>query len=162
MSTEIERKFWLSERPDFLQQATPQSIQQGYLAAHTEGNEVRLRKTDDQFTMTVKSGSGLSRDEYEITLQEDQFQALWPATKGVRLRKKRYRHSLSSGLTLEIDEYEEPLRGLLIGEIEFPDEDTAEAFDPPDWLGREVTQYSLFKNKNLTRCSTVEELKAQL
>lgn len=162
MGKEIERKFWLSDRPAFLQDTTPQSIQQGYLAAHPEGHEVRLRKTDDQYTLTVKRGTGLSRAEYEVALQADQFETLWPATKGFRLRKKRYRHTLGNGLTLELDEYEEPLAGLLIGEIEFTDEEAARAFVPPAWLGREVTQYTLFKNKNLLRVTSVAELKAQL
>jgi len=162
MGKEIERKFWLPERPVFLQQATPQSIQQGYLAVQADGREVRLRKKDEQYTLTVKSGTGLQRDEYEVILKEAQFQTLWPATEGVRLRKKRYRHALPSGLTLEIDEYEEPLTGLLIGEIEFTDEASAQAFEPPTWLGLEVTQYSLFKNKNLLQVTSLAELKAQL
>lgn len=162
MGKEIERKFWLPARPGFVQGNTAQSIQQGYLAAHPESSEVRLRKIDNQYLLTVKRGTGLSRSEYEVLLQAGQFEALWPATKGMRLRKKRYRHTLDTGYTLELDEYEEPLTGLLIGEIEFADEAAAKAFQPPEWLGWEVTEYSLFKNKNLLRFSTVAELKAQL
>lgn len=162
MSKEIERKFWLANSPDFLHRTTPQSIQQGYLAVQPDGREVRLRKKEEEYSLTIKSGVGLRRTEYEVDLQPEQFRILWPATEGRRLRKKRYTHPLPTGWLLEVDVYEEPLAGLVIGEIEFPDEDAAQSFSPPDWLGREVTEYSFFKNKNLLQFSTIDELKQQL
>ena len=41
------------------------------------------------------------------------------------------------------------LDGLVTGEVEFPDEETARAFEAPDWLGREVTGDKRYANRVL-------------
>jgi adenylate cyclase len=56
---------------------------------------------------------------------------------------------LGDGLTAEVDEYEEDLRGLLTAEIEFPSVAASEAFTAPDWLGREVTGDERYANRTL-------------
>jgi len=162
MAHEIERKFWLPEPPAWVNSVVPTPIHQGYLAVEPNGREVRLRRAGTVFSLTVKDGTGLTRRENEVPLSEEQFQALWPGTAGRRLRKKRYIHRLPEGLTMELDAYQEPLAGLWIGELEFPDEDTAYAYSPPDWLGREVTHETLFKNQNLLRFPTLEALREAL
>ena len=36
-----------------------------------------------------------------------------------------------------------------MAELEFPDEDAARGFEPPAWLGREVTEDDAYKNRAL-------------
>jgi adenylate cyclase len=96
----------------------------------------------------VKRGSGLSRQEEEIKLEPAQFEALWPLTEGRRLRKRR--HSLGHGeLTIEVDVYEGELSGLVVAEVEFPSEEDARRFEPPDWFDREVTGDEAYLNESL-------------
>ena|SRR5688572_29540759 len=98
--------------------------------------------------MTVKRGEGLSREEEEIELKPEQFEALWPLSEGRRVRKRRYTLAVE-GAELELDAFEGELEGLLLAEVEFDDEDAARAFDPPDWLGDEVTGDSAYLNETL-------------
>ena len=63
--------------------------------------------------------------------------------------KTRYLVPLDNGLTAEVDDYEGALAGLLTAEVEFVDEAAAFAFDPPSWLGREVTNDARYANRTL-------------
>ena len=80
MALEIERKFFVPHFPQELAEQTPLSIEQGYLALEAGGQEVRLRKSDDRYWLTVKSTGSLVRKEHEVPITPEQFQALWPAT----------------------------------------------------------------------------------
>ncbi len=70
MSREIERKFLLTTLPPFVRNADFMLIEQGYIAISDERNEVRLRKANNQYTLTVKSDGKLVRQEYEIEISE--------------------------------------------------------------------------------------------
>ena len=157
MPREIERKFLLSELPAEAGGLPAVDIEQGYLALEEQAKEVRLRRTGEACTLTVKTHGELARQEYEIRLSEEQFRALWPATEGRRLQKKRYFMEYDE-LTIEIDAYRQPLRGLLVAEIEFPSEEAARSFRPPGWLGREVTDLNFLKNRNLLQFDSVASL----
>jgi CYTH domain-containing protein len=54
-------------------------------------------------------------------------------------------------VTIELDVFRGGLSGLCVAEVEFPSEEEAAAFSPPDWFGREVTDDERFKNKSLAR-----------
>ena len=41
--------------------------------------------------------------------------------------------------------------GLYIAEVEFPDEESAQAYLPPLWLGKEVTQENTYHNSTLSK-----------
>ena len=143
---EVERKFLVRELPD-LDDVASDEIEQGYLATGSDG-EVRVRRKGDKLVLTAKRGSGLSRDEAEVDLDQASFDELWPLTEGRRLRKRR--HVLPRGdLAIELDVYEGQLEGLRVAEIEFPSEEVANAFDPPDWLGEEVTGDHRYLNETL-------------
>jgi len=144
---EIERKFLVGRAPD-LTAAKSVEIEQGYLVAEPGGGEVRLRRTGQQLLLTAKGGAGLIRDEVEIELDRRQFDALWPLTQGKRLRK--IRHTLRNGeQEIELDRYEGELEGLSVAEAEFASEQQADAFDPPSWLGREITGDERYANRAL-------------
>ncbi|HSD23803.1 MAG TPA: CYTH domain-containing protein [Solirubrobacterales bacterium] len=143
---EVERKFLVSESPD-LDGAKSDEIEQGYLAVGSEG-EVRLRRKGEKLLLTAKRGSGIARDEAEIELDRADFERLWPLTEARRLRKRR--HLIPHGdLAIELDVYEGDLEGLLVAEIEFPSEDEASTFQPPDWIGEEVTGDERYLNETL-------------
>ena len=161
MSREIERKFILERLPAAAQNATVVHLEQGYLALEEEGNEVRLRRADERYTLTVKGQGELARRELETGLTPEQFQALWPGTEGRRLRKDRYRLDYEDH-TVEIDVYHEPLRGLLLAEVEFDSKKEADAFEPPAWMGREVTHLNFLKNRNLLQFESVDSLMEEL
>jgi adenylate cyclase len=143
---EVERKF-LVTKPPSLEGAAGDEIEQGYLATGTE-EEVRLRRKAGRHLLTAKRGSGLAREEAEIDLDRERFDELWPLTAGRRLHKRR--HPLPHGeLTIELDVYAGDLDGLVVAEIEFSSEEEARAFDPPDWLGVEVTGDRRYLNETL-------------
>lgn len=149
MSQEVERKFVLVERPAALDEHPAQRIEQGYLAIDPAGSEVRVRRADGETTLTVKSGVGLVRAEEEIAIDERRFTLLWPLTEGRRVIKTRFLVRLDGGQTAEVDDYGGDLAGLFTAEVEFPDEAAARAFDPPAWLGREVTGDTRYANRTL-------------
>jgi adenylate cyclase len=143
---EVERKFLISAPPG-LDATEADEIEQGYLAIGSEG-EVRVRRRGDRLLLTAKRGSGLSREEAEVELDRESFDELWRLTEGRRLRKRR--HVLQrDGLKFEVDVYRGDLEGLMVAEIEFPSEEEANAFDPPGWLGDEVTGDHRYLNETL-------------
>ena len=143
---EVERKFLVHHPPE-LDGTDSDEIEQGYLAIGNEG-EVRLRRKGERLLLTVKRGSGLSRDEAEVELDSVAFERLWALTEGRRLVKRR--HVLPyEDLKLEIDVYLGDLEGLVVAEIEFPTEEEAREFRPPRWLGEEVTEDHRYRNETL-------------
>ena len=113
-----------------------------------DGLQVRLRKSGERYTLTFKRGSGNVREEREIQLTATQFETLWPATEGKRLVKTRYEIPLGKH-TVEIDVYHERHEGLIVAEVEFDEEEAAKNFQPPDWLGDDVTGDPRYSNQLL-------------
>jgi CYTH domain-containing protein len=145
---EIERKFLLAELPSALAFARRRAIMQGYLAIDGD-TEVRIRRTPDGATLTIKHGSGEVRVEEELELDERRADALWELTEGRRLQKVR-REMRVDGIDVEVDEYSGALDGLVVAEVEFVDEASSQAFEPPSWFGREVTGDPAYANRNLS------------
>ena len=150
MNQEIERKFLLKQSPPHFKQMQGTSIQQGYLAIEPQGSQVRLRKKGERFSLTVKRGGGLLREEQEIKLTPEQFEALWPLTAGRRLTKQRHEIPYA-GLIIEIDVFGGNNSGLVVAEVEFESEDAARAFVPPDWFAQEVSERPEYSNSHLAR-----------
>ena len=145
---EIERKFLVRKLPADLSTLVSTKISQGYLVSTDDGLQVRLRKSGEQYSLTFKRGLGNVREEREVELSVDQFSALWPATEGKRLIKTRYEIPLGD-LVVEIDVYGGRHEGLVVAEVEFDDEGSATNFQPPDWLGDDVTGNPRYSNQLL-------------
>ena len=141
---EIERKFLLKRLPPDLSKFPHHSITQGYLALGSGGLQVRLRKKGSIRTLAYKRGKGI-REEREIRLTIEQFEALWPATAGQRLSKTRYDVPWKDH-TIEIDIYRGRHRGLIVAEVEFDTVKSSQSFQRPDWLGRDVTGKPKYSN----------------
>jgi len=145
---EIERKFLVRKMPDDLTSYPSKEIAQGYLVSLDDGTQVRLRKADDQHTLTFKRGTSNVREEREVELAAAQFDALWPATEGKRLVKTRYEIPLGERV-VEIDVYHDRHEGLIVAEVEFDEAEAAKNFQPPDWLGDDVTGDPRYSNQLL-------------
>jgi CYTH domain-containing protein len=145
----------LKRFPPGLKKYPHDTIDQGYLAVGRGGLQVRLRKKGSVLSLTYKEGTRGEREEREIRLSLEQFKALWPATAGRRLRKVRYDVPWKKH-TIEIDVYRGRHDGLVVAEVEFDDHKSAAEFQPPDWLGRDVTGKTKYSNVALAHDCSAE------
>lgn len=146
LTREIERKFLLRDLPERLERLPHSVIEQGYLALEREsGVQVRLRRRGARCSLTFKRGTRHAREEREIQLSPEQFEALWPATDGRRLSKIRYDVAWKEH-TIEIDVYTGRHDGMVVAEVEFADEKSCTTFVPPEWFGEEVTGDARYSN----------------
>ena len=146
MGSEIERKFLVEQPPQELANEPGAEIEQGYLAIGAD--EIRLRRHGDEHVLTVKRGSGMSREEVEVPLTTEAFEQLWPLTAGRRVEKTRVTTPVE-GAVAEVDVYRGPLAGLVTVEVEFDDLNSASMFSPPFWFGNELTGDSRYSNQSL-------------
>ena len=96
----------------------------------------------------------LVREEYNLPLTPEGYGHLLAKADGRIITKKRYVFPLEDNLKLELDIFEGDLAPLIIAEIEFPDEETARAYQPPKWLGEDVTYSPLYHNSVLSSPDT--------
>lgn len=144
---ERERRFLVDQLPDDLPDGS--TIEQGYLT--TEPVAVRVRHRGDQYVLTIKSGSGRNRVEIERDLAAEEFTALWDLAHELRIHKQRIEVPLHDGHTAELDLFAADLEGHRVVEVEFDDDASADAFEPPDWFGREITDDVRYNNASLAR-----------
>ena len=148
---ERERKFLVREMPARLSRYPHAMIEQGYLALgrnDPRGIEVRVRRTEGNYVLTVKQGSGQARLEEEISLSPKDGRRLWRLTEGRRLRKVRYEIPYR-GLKVELDIYRDNVKGLVVAEVEFESAKAMRDFDPPPWFGRDVSGSMRYSNSRL-------------
>ena len=145
---EIERKFLLKRFPN-IDIYKKVYIEQYYVSFD---NEVRVRKIADtnkeDFILTIKSNGDLAREEVEISINKDQFGVLKEIAGDNYVIKTRY--YLKDDYLYEVDIYDD-LSGLKVVEVEFDSLEDANKFIKPDWLGKEITDDSTYKNKNLAK-----------
>lgn len=151
-TVERERKFLVGSVPAELDLSDHVDIRQGYLVTdeHDEHVSVRVRDAGREgCTLTVKAGhGGAERTELEWAIGREQFDAAWAHTAGRRIDKRRHRIPFDRSV-VELDVFDGELRGLVVAEVEFPDAESLEAFVPPPWFGREVTDDDRFANAAL-------------
>jgi adenylate cyclase len=145
MAKEIERKFLVTG--DSWRQAKGVRYRQGYLNTAQE-RSVRVRINDDKAYLTIKGTTvGATRLEFEYEIPGQDAQEILDELCERPLIEKN-RHKIEhGGLTWEVDEFFGENEGLIIAEIELDSED--QAFEKPDWLGREVTGDPRYFNANL-------------
>ncbi len=144
---EIERKFLTKEVPFSLEPYHCAMISQSYISFSPT---IRIRQSDTMYFLTVKGKGHLAREEFEMNLTKEQYQALQKKCDASPVIKKRYYVPLENNLMAEIDYYEGKLKGLITTEVEFSSEKAANSFVAPDWFGKEVTFDSRYKNTNLS------------
>lgn len=148
---EIERKFLIASLPENLVEYPVWLLEQAYLCREPV---VRVRREergeDKEFVLTYKSQGLMVREEYNLPLNEESYTHLKGKADGRVITKKRYRIPIENGLTIELDVFEGELAGLVLAEVEFPDEEMANGWQPPEWFGREVTYERNYHNSNLS------------
>ena len=143
---EIERKFLVREMPADLENYPCRRIEQGYLCTEPV---VRVRADDNSWYLTYKGGGMMAREEYNLPLTEEAYKHLLTKADGNVISKKRYLIPLPP-YTVELDVFDGVWEGLVIAEVEFPDLESAKAFVPPEWLGRDVTYDGRYHNSWLS------------
>ena len=149
MPFEIERKFLV--KGDFKSMAYAHSrIKQGYICSGG-GRTVRVRIRGDKGYLTIKGPSdkaGLARYEFETEIPVADASDLMRLCEPGVIDKTRY--LVRSGAHIfEVDEFYGDNEGLVIAEVELSAED--EAFEKPDFIGREVTGDRRYYNSHLRR-----------
>ena len=159
---EIERKFLIKELPENLSSYQFLTLEQAYLCTDPV---VRIRRQDQEYYLTYKGKGLMAREEYNLPLNEQAYRHLLEKADGSVISKKRYlipiaEPSFAEGfvvpsqpldLKIELDIFDSPFAPLIIAEVEFPDEKTANAFLPPDWFFKDVTNDPKYHNSNLSR-----------
>ncbi len=144
---EIERKFLIKHLPDHLEDYTYNTIEQAYLSTDPV---VRIRKSNDDYTLTYKSKGFLCREEYNMPLTKDSYYHLREKADGNIISKKRYLIPYDSTLTIELDIFLEPFETLILAEVEFGTKEQAKSFLPPDWFDKDVTYSKEYHNSYLS------------
>lgn len=132
---EIERKYLIHTLPENLENYPHRIIEQGYLSTEPV---VRIRRDNDEYILTYKSKGLMVREEYNLPLTKDSYMHLREKIDGRLIIKKRYLIPLSNELTIELDIFGGDLAPLMLAEVEFPDETSANSFTPPKWFGEDV------------------------
>lgn len=147
MALEIERKFLTSSDAWRTQVVRSERIVDGLLAT-SKGRKVRVRLYADRATLAIKTRKkGRVRFEFEYVIPTIDARHMLASECG-RSTLAKIRHYVPyEGKTWEIDEYEAPLSGIILAEIELSDVD--EVFSLPGWVGREVTEDPAFRKTRL-------------
>lgn len=144
---EIERRFLVGKLPKNLFDQMNYLIVQFYVR-RKGGKVIRYRHEGNLYYRVTKTGHGLVRKETTEKVSKTEYLANWPNLIGREVVKRRFR--LRSGSRLfELDIFMAQLHGLQIVEVEFPNLIIAQAFQPPPWFGREVTNNSSYNNFSL-------------
>lgn len=148
---EIERKFLMNGFPIGLQIVSEVEIEQGYVSINPE---VRIRKATDKRTgetkcrITIKGDGDLTRTEIETEIDENFYYDVVDFL-GVTMITKDYKKYRLGEWRLEVACVDKGTpREFYYGEVEFPTETDARAFEPPKFLGREITFSEDYKMKN--------------
>lgn len=145
---EIERKYLVSTLPDNLEQYTCKQIEQGYLATDPV---VRIRRSNDKYTLTYKGRGLMVREEYNLPLNAESFEHLKEKIDGILIKKRRYLIPYGEKYTIELDIFEGELAPLQLAEVEFETEEEANSFIPPEWFGEDVTFSTKYHNSTLSQ-----------
>lgn len=145
---EIERKYLIDKLPENLQQYPHKVIQQGYLNTDPV---VRIRRSNDDYTLTYKGKGLMVREEYNLPLNEAAFLHLREKIDGRLIQKTRYLIPFDETHTIELDVFEGDLAPLILAEVEFASEEEANRFLPPAWFGQDVTFSTAYHNSTLSQ-----------
>ncbi len=162
---EIEKKYLVKKLPYNLESYKHFAIEQAYISTSPA---IRVRKKSillngtisDTYILTIKGKGLLAREEFELVLLEDEYENLLKKTEGNVIKKCRYLIPIEGGFTLELDIFDGAFKGLVMAEIEFPNEEIAKKYTPPSFLDREVTFDIRFHNSNMSSmsCEKISEL----
>ena len=142
MGVEIERRFLVdtSKLPD--DEHHSEIIRQAYFT-HNPWIRIRIiQGNTPKAILTIKGSGTIQREEVNCQVPMEKAEEMWPLAKLGEVNKIRHHFG-----PWEVDEFTDKLGGLWLAEIELNSPD--EAFDKPEWLGREVTEDERYSNAYL-------------
>lgn len=164
--SEIEKEvtYLLRSVPKDISDWTEEFLADTYLPESCDNPQIRLRQRGDKFFMTKKypkNPEDLSTMvEETINLSQAEYVYLKDSVKGKYLAKTRYKKEIS-GMTVEIDVYQDNLAPLLVLDIEWsdvaPDENFIQQFD----VVQEITQSASLAAGRIAG-KTYEEIKQHI
>lgn len=162
MPKEIERRFLVNHNAFMsaieTSKTKPVTITQGYLCKGD--NTIRVRLVESfhigrfpsslvEAFITIKSRRvGISADEYEYSIPEHHAnEILSHMCKDAIISKQRY-STFHDGFEWAVDVFLGENAGLIIAELELPDESTE--FNKPAWVAEEISSDHRYSNANLS------------
>ena len=145
---EIERKFLVKNLPENLDCYPHKEFEQGYLCTSPV---VRVRREGNEYVLTYKGAGLMKRREENLPLSKEAYEHLIAKADGIIITKTRYFIPEKDGLKIELDIFRGVHKGLILAEVEFSSEEEANAYQPPEWFGEDVTKCSLYHNSVLSR-----------
>lgn len=167
MKKEIERKYAVKYIPEDLKTIDIFDMEQAFIYKDAK-TVIRVRKIQNQksnnieYIYTVKTKGDMESNQssnvakvYEIEsyMQEEEYNTLVKDKISNIIRKTRIVIPIENNLSIEMDVYKDYLEDLITAEVEFPNEDIANTFEKPEWLGEEIgyKELSNWKLSNMTK-----------
>lgn len=154
MGVEIERKFLVKkESADmYINMAESgklefEDIEQAYL---TTNPVIRVRRSNDDYILTYKGKGSISREEYNLALNEESYKTLLSKADGNIIAKRRILIPYDK-YTIELDIFRPPFDDYIVAEVEFESLDEAEKFVKPDWFLNDVSEEEKYRNSYMSR-----------
>lgn len=156
---EIERRFLINDLSAAMQDIVDhhvktEEIVQGYLSTDQE-KTIRVRMTRNKSTganpafLTVKGKTtGIRKIEIETEIGVAQALQLYINFRSGSIKKTRHTIMLND-MIWELDEFDAPMTGLWIAEIELKDEDQPIVI--PAWAGEEISHDRRYSNANMSK-----------
>jgi len=167
VNKEIERKYEMKYIPKDIKIEKIQNIEQSFIYRDIN-THIRIRKIeieqDINYIYTIKTKGDIQYDDsyqlgqkYEIesNITKELYEELLPRRISNQIRKTRIVVPIQNNLKVEMDVYKGYLEGLLTAEIEFQNEQEANKFDKPNWLGEELG-YKVLSNRRLAEMTREE------
>jgi CYTH domain-containing protein len=146
MAKEIERKFLVADEGWRMSVEASLPMRQFYLAAAPD-RTVRIRILKGTALLTLKFGAqARARDEFEYPIPLAEAEEMQAFAMGHVIEKTRHKVRYG-GYLYEVDVFAGDLAGLVVAELETPDEVPEAGL--PAWLGREVTGEAAYYNATL-------------
>ncbi|MGE5342443.1 MAG: hypothetical protein ACM3SY_13280 [Candidatus Omnitrophota bacterium] len=149
--TKREYKFLADVDPEQLKLPgiEEKKIEQFYIVVDPE-YEVRLRCSNNTYYMTIKGKGTLSREEVEVTITADMFEACRPLCRGQVISKSRYIYPyLGNKWKIDIYDSTSGLAQLEVAEVEVPVSEKKPKMPPGLRIIEDVSDNASYKNKNL-------------
>ena len=143
---EIEYKFLITSS-DWQKGAEGVEYRQGYLSTDP-GRVVRVRLEGEVGKLTIKgkrNGPEADEFEYEIPKPDAEYLLEHLCLKPL-IEKTRYKIEFEGNIW-EVDQFHGVNEGLIFAEIEVQSKN--QKFQKPNWIGKDVTKDSRYRNANL-------------
>ena len=152
MGSEIERKFFVKDMPD-VSELTKTSLERHFLY-NAGGIELRIQTDGTRFTLQRKTSvSDTERATEQIELSRSEFDTL-KTLAPTSISRDSYH--LADNPKTDLRLYHGAFEGLVRAEFEFERPEELASFQPPDWVGKEMTGSPLSRDSWLIKLNPVE------